>query len=1541
MKLPSFLLSFLTVASITYGQTYQFDGDLGLDGIQNGGGNWSTNSAVSTNLRWLKDGSYSAWDNSGLAIAEFGNTTSTSGGAITVEGEIKLAGMTFNTLGSSLGSLSHSFSGGTLNFGTSGIINIANGASGGGTGNQWITFTSALKGQDLTFQKSGGANVGFARISAVNSELTGTLTLKSAPGATSGIYLSVGSPNYIAAVSAIDVQNYSVFNPTGAGTYAMAISMAGAGSSNYGAIRVDASNTIFSGAITMTADSRLHTHINVLNTTISGGIGESGGSWAFNRTAYSPVNTISALTTNYTTASTYTGSTIFGRAVTLFSTSESIGTEGGTNVLDFTAATAPTSDLLYHGQTAGGLQLIGGLATPTVLRLQGDIGEDNVQNFSSLSVQQSATAIQLSSGVGGSMNLNLGPISRTGNAVLAINAPVSGVITATGSDGLIGTWATYRSADGKLGSWASLTNGVIGSFSGDLVFANDNIVNGLAGYSAQSHLAVTNGSDQMVSFIGAISDIASISMLDTSADRLIDFYGTTLRLGATGGIQIVTGAKMLEIGTLGDGSILTAGGASNTAGQLMLTNMSNNGSLQINSVIANNGSGAVSLNINGTGKTILTAANTFTGTVVIHSGALEIQNNTALGTTAGGTKVMAGGSLNLPGNITLAETIQVNGHGVNLDGAIRNLSGTNTITPTVRMQSSTRIASDSGTLILAGGLAAQISATGLTFSGAGNIEVRGNITAASGLLTKEGSGTVTLFGSSTASGNTTITNGVLHLNFNNGTAPASNMLANGATLSTTIGVLVLGGGKLQMTGLADGTSSQSFGALALNSGSSSLSASSTGTGSATINLAAITRNIGATLNFTLPTSGEIRTTSGTNNALLTGTGGVAYATVGLSDWAATGTLVGGVRPITGLSTLGLYTASTASSLTGNADIAATITGTSLSANTAISSLRFNQAQATTITLNATDRILSTGGILVTPNVGANTTTITGGSIRAAQGSTDLVIFQNNTAAPLVISSRILNALNAGGTAAVASNLTKTGAGTLVLEYNQAYVQGGSDMSGGVRIQDGALQLSKTVSTAISYYIYAGTTFTLGSGSTSGKLILGSASNNYAVTAYGGLRIEGSGTGNAVVGGTSASGIFLHYVTGVADFRAGMIGGTGTNENNLNLQISLGTLQLGPANTFNGKTSILQNTIEATTLADRGLASSLGTGDSSSTTHIIDIATATTSAKNFAAVGTLRYIGSTDSVTNRPLNVTNGDIPEDVSSVTAVLENTGTGTVKFTTAFTAAGANTVDRLLRLGGTNTGANEIVSYADASVAVSKVEKVGTGTWIMTGASTYSGGTTVDGGTLLVTNTTGSGTGSGTLTVNANGVFGGSGRVTPAADKNIDIIGGTLQVGTELPGYTATAASTLTLQTSGTGSLNLTSFATIAFDLFSGAGLGNNTGLSTAADLAIILGNASFSSDTLIRVSNPNGMTQWAVDDQWRIFDWTNLSTPITNTVNYDLPSLPEGLAWDTSALFDTGVLSIISATVVPEPSRMLLLAFGMMMLTTYRKRSVKVRA
>jgi autotransporter-associated beta strand protein len=83
----------------------------------------------------------------------------------------------------------------------------------------------------------------------------------------------------------------------------------------------------------------------------------------------------------------------------------------------------------------------------------------------------------------------------------------------------------------------------------------------------------------------------------------------------------------------------------------------------------------------------------------------------------------------------------------------------------------------------------------------------------------------------------------------------------------------------------------------------------------------------------------------------------------------------------------------------------------------------------------------------------------------------------------------------------------------------------------------------------------------------------------------------------------------------------------------------------------------------------------------------------------------------------------------------------------------------------------------------------KVGEGTLTLRGANTYTGGTTVDGGTLKVQNTTGSGTGTGAVSV-VNGSLAGSGVITGP----VTIGGGTGSI--LQPGKGASNPATLTIQ-------------------------------------------------------------------------------------------------------------------------------------------------
>jgi fibronectin-binding autotransporter adhesin len=192
-------------------------------------------------------------------------------------------------------------------------------------------------------------------------------------------------------------------------------------------------------------------------------------------------------------------------------------------------------------------------------------------------------------------------------------------------------------------------------------------------------------------------------------------------------------------------------------------------------------SGAVDVTKTGTGVLILSGANTYTGATTVSQGALNIQNNTALGTVAGGTSVTAGAALQIQGGImTSAEPLALNGTGVSADGALRNISGNNDFTGPVTLQSATRINSDAGMLTLSNASAITGAGSNLSVGGAGDTTINSAIATTSGGLVKDGAGTLTLTGENTFTGATTISQGNLTLKNTSGSSAYA--IAGGATL---------------------------------------------------------------------------------------------------------------------------------------------------------------------------------------------------------------------------------------------------------------------------------------------------------------------------------------------------------------------------------------------------------------------------------------------------------------------------------------------------------------------------------------------------------------------------------------------------------------------------------------------------------------------------------------------------------------------------------------------------------------------------------------
>lgn len=281
-----------------------------------------------------------------------------------------------------------------------------------------------------------------------------------------------------------------------------------------------------------------------------------------------------------------------------------------------------------------------------------------------------------------------------------------------------------------------------------------------------------------------------------------------------------------------------------------------------------------------------------------------------------------------------------------------------------------------------------------------------------------------------------------------------------------------------------------------------------------------------------------------------------------------------------------------------------------------------------------------------------------------------------------------------------------------------------------------------------------------------------------------------------------------------------------------------------------------------------------------------------------------------------VNLTGGTV--DVSgTVTLATNSTGSGTLNFGTGGGMVG--TLNAATITGGSGTALvnfNHTGSFTLSQTLTGTlgVNHLGGGKTTLTQTNTYSGGTIISAGELRVSNTTGSATGSGAVTLAAGATLSGSGIINAGA--NAITLNGNLTIGDD-----NSAAADLALGTTGGSGIVLGSTGSITFSLFSGAGAGDNTGTLAASDRLVFSGDVTIQPGAKLVIENPTGMAGFSNGDQWRLWDFATVGTRLGtfDEVNIVGPALDGINAWsfDTS----TGILSI-----VPEPGRASLLLIGL---------------
>lgn len=309
----------------------------------------------------------------------------------------------------------------------------------------------------------------------------------------------------------------------------------------------------------------------------------------------------------------------------------------------------------------------------------------------------------------------------------------------------------------------------------------------------------------------------------------------------------------------------------------------------------------------------------------------------------------------------------------------------------------------------------------------------------------------------------------------------------------------------------------------------------------------------------------------------------------------------------------------------------------------------------------------------------------------------------------------------------------------------------------------------------------------------------------------------------------------------------------------------------------------------------------------------------------------------------PTNIQQGTVV--INSAQSIGDGSLTNSITLANGSTlrSTGANVdlgVNRTLTLSGVVGGTLEVTGTNKLTASgpivgddCMQLTKAGTGALILTNdANSYAGGTLVSAGTLDVSNTTGSGTGTGALTVAVGATLSGSGVISPDDGKNV-VVNGTLSPGA----LGALAGTDLAINLTGASTLALN--GAVNFTLFGNDNLGTLNPLTQNTSMALYAldwSNLTIGTGAVLNVGLNTGVSTagWSMGDAFKLFDWLGViaGTPPSSGAfaSINLPTLDAGKSWDTTQIFTSGTI-----TIVPEPGRVLLLMLGFLGLAFRRRR------
>ncbi len=789
-----------------------------------------------------------------LQIGSGGTTGTMGAGAVTNNGVLRFNRSNAFTVANAIGGTgavmqvgagittltgANSFSGVTTI--STGTLQVGNGGTAGQLGSGAVVNNSAL-----IFNRSNSHTVGNAisgsgtltKAGAGTTTFTGANSYSGSTVITAGT-LQIGNGGTTGTLGTGDVLNSGVlrFNRSNALEIASAISGTGSVTKSGTGTTTLTGNNNYTGNTTITTGT-----LQIGNGGTSGTLGTgaviNGGVLSLNRSdALTVVGAISgagAITQLGTGTTILTGSNSYTGGTTISGGTLQIG-DGGTagsitgNVTNDGVFSLNRSDAVsFDGVISGAGQLRQLGSGTTTLTADNTYSGGTVISAGTLQVGNGGATGQLGAGTitnNGSLIFNRSDAITIANAIAGAGSMTkmgTGSLTLTGANAFTGT--IFNSAGllqvgdggttGTLGTAAVVNGGVLTfnrsdalSVSGDIsgsgavtqVGTGTTTLTGTNTYSGGTTISagrlVLGDGGTTGSITGNVTNNGALAFNRSDA---VAFTGIITGSGAVEHIgrgtttltkaNAYTGGTAIKSGTLqiGDGGISGS----------IIGNVTNNGTLAFNRSDAITFGGTISgtgrLRQVGRGTTVLTASNTYTGGTFIASGTLQVGAGGASGSITG--DVINNGVL----AFNRADRITFRGN-IGGDGAVKHIGrGTIVLTGANTYTGGTTI--KSGTLQLgAGGVSGSINGNVrdngvLAFNRADAVRFDGDISG-SGSVAQLGTGAITLTGTNSYTGGTTIKSGALHIG-DGGTKGSivGNVVDDGALVFNRSDVVTFDGG---------------------------------------------------------------------------------------------------------------------------------------------------------------------------------------------------------------------------------------------------------------------------------------------------------------------------------------------------------------------------------------------------------------------------------------------------------------------------------------------------------------------------------------------------------------------------------------------------------------------------------------------------------------------------------------------------------------------------------------------------------------------------